>query len=407
MSMEKTQGSLSGGARRKAVSRTCNVVKIGASVRDSVFESLAMTKAGRDRSWQGGPILVKPNLTVAYDPSSGAVTPPETVRAVVEWLRALGLKNIIVGDGSTLGTRSDDLFAATGYGRLCRELDVPLIDLNADETVELTLPAAGLLKTLRVSKTAFDASLIINIPVWKTHIHTGVTLGLKNLKGLLPPVEKKRCHFEGLEQAVADLYLLSLRQLVLADGSAGQEGLGPLTGTFRRAGYLVTGTDPLAVDLLCTWMMGLQPDQCRSLKIAAHHSGVSCTAETLDVVGPRIRIDPPFQSAQAAFEKDFPYVTLLDEGACSACLGGVAVALHRMKMAGELEQIGQRFAPVFLAVGPGDKPASGTVVRVGRCQQGMENGILVMGCPPQGWLIRDAFRGLLGLPPLFPEPDDS
>ncbi|MDP7421323.1 MAG: DUF362 domain-containing protein [bacterium] len=378
------------------------VEKLTASAVDCIHRVLDRTGIAETMPWLAGPVLVKPNLTVAAHPSGGAVTSPETVRCVVNWLRSRGARNIIVGDGSTIGTRSEELFEVTGYKRLCRELEVPLVDLNNDAAEALSLPGARLLKTVMVSRTAARASLIVNIPVWKTHIHTGVTLALKNLKGIILPSEKKRCHLEGLDRAVADLSLLPLRQLVLADGSTGQEGLGPLTGTPRRAGYVVAGTHPLSVDIICSWMMGFNPPDIKHLALAAVFDKSLPDPSSTEVKGPLIRLSPPFKQALEVFEKTFSGVTVMDEGACSACLGGVLVALHRMKQAKELDQLRDRFGIVTVAVGPGEKTSAGTVIRVGNCQCDYKTGSLVRGCPPQGWLIRDALRALLGLPPLFP-----
>lgn len=49
-----------------------------------------------------------------------------------------------------------------------------------------------------------DADAIITVPVMKTHGQTEVTLGMKNLKGLLIDPQKKDFHKRGLIEGVVD-----------------------------------------------------------------------------------------------------------------------------------------------------------------------------------------------------------
>ncbi len=59
--------------------------------------------------------------------------------------------------------------------------------------------------TFKVARTAYEADVIVDLPV-KTHSRTGITCGLKNIrKGVLPGYEKRRTHTLGLDRGIVDL----------------------------------------------------------------------------------------------------------------------------------------------------------------------------------------------------------
>jgi hypothetical protein len=64
--------------------------------------------------------------------------------------------------------------------------------------VEVPVPDGFVLKKLKIFKTAYESDVVISVPTMKTHILTGVTLGLKNMKGTLPDKMKKLMHRIGV-----------------------------------------------------------------------------------------------------------------------------------------------------------------------------------------------------------------
>jgi len=54
----------------------------------------------------------------------------------------------------------------------------------------------------RISKEILDSDVIISIPAMKTHMMTGVTLGMKNMYGTLPEIDKARYHKIGIDEVI-------------------------------------------------------------------------------------------------------------------------------------------------------------------------------------------------------------
>lgn len=125
-------------------------------------------------------ILVKPNLVTGDNPL--AVTHPDAVRAVLDWLRRRTDAPIVVADG-TAQSSTEEAFAVYGYTALEREYpNVRQMDLNTDEPVELSAFDWRLRpRRLRASRQAVRSRLRISVAPPKTHDAVLVTLGLKNM----------------------------------------------------------------------------------------------------------------------------------------------------------------------------------------------------------------------------------
>ncbi len=80
----------------------------------------------------------------------------------------------------------------------------------------------------RVREEGADA--IITVPVMKTHDQTEVTLGLKNLKGLIADGQKKYFHSHGVVNGVIDIIQTVKPVLSVIDATFCQQGLGPIFG---------------------------------------------------------------------------------------------------------------------------------------------------------------------------------
>ena len=159
-------------------------------------------------------VLLKPNLN-DFD----CITSIDLVEALIQYLFDHSVKQIVIAE-STFGNKqiTEVHFKKSGYYRLSDTYNIPLINLNASEPVELVVENPLILGSLKIAKEVLDATKIINLPVMKVHYATGVTLGLKNLKGFLSPEEKKHFHKVGVEKAIVDLNTAIPVDLTITDG---------------------------------------------------------------------------------------------------------------------------------------------------------------------------------------------
>jgi uncharacterized protein (DUF362 family) len=222
----------------------------------------------------GKNVIIKPNLLDEVG-NELAATNPKVVGAVLDVLLASGVKQLCVGDGSAFQRDTSSVAKRCG---LTQELDrrgIPFVDLNYDELVPVPVRDGWIRNTkeLWLPRHIIEADYIISMPKLKTHHWAGVTLSLKNLLGVVPGSRygwpKNIIHMNGINATILGLHQSLPPVLAVVDGVIGMQGNGPLAGTPVEHGLLAAGKDALAVDIICTQLMGFSIDTIPHLAGAA------------------------------------------------------------------------------------------------------------------------------------------
>jgi hypothetical protein len=256
---------------------------------------------------------------------------------------------------------------------------------------------------IAVCKTVLETDVLINVPVLKTHSQTLVSLSLKNIKGVMPPSGKRAMHFAGLEQGIVDLNQVVASQLVVADGTIGQEGLGPVAGDAVALGLIVAGANRVAVDATCCRIMGIAPETVPVIRLASEAGLGPISSEQITVLGERVTdVRRPFK-LPAYDLSPCEGVRVIAGTACSGCIGQVALALRGLKLSGELASIQRSLGSVNIVYGA-DAPIpeaglEGASLYVGKCQrEARDKGTWAPGCPVHLAILEDSLRHVAGLP---------
>ena len=168
-----------------------SLVRVGKNVKEALKRALNLLSGIESVVSPGDVVLIKPNLCYPVKPESGAVAKPELIAALAELSFEAGASRVIVGEAPIVGVKTQEVFREAGLDKVAREVGFKLVDLNSDKLVEVEVEGLSA-SPFKIAKTALKADVILNVPVLKTHILTGVTLGLKNMKGVIPESEKKR-----------------------------------------------------------------------------------------------------------------------------------------------------------------------------------------------------------------------
>jgi uncharacterized protein (DUF362 family) len=113
------------------------------------------------------------------------------------------------------------------------------------------------------------ADVFINLPIAKVHNSTRLTLGIKNLLGIV--WDRGAFHrSESLEQAMVDLIthvrphltILDAVRILLTNGPKGP-------GRTEDRRLVVAGADPVAVDAYGASLFGMAPGQIGHIRLAA------------------------------------------------------------------------------------------------------------------------------------------
>lgn len=364
-----------------AVRSIVSVVKCSSidyeNIEAAVKKSLSLVGGMKAFVKRGSTILVKPNVGVAFPPEEGRTTDPNVVRAVIRLLKAANAERVIVGESSVVGVDTLKALKVSGVLRVAEEEKVEVLDFKKGYSLEVPVSAGLSLKKIRVARVALEANAIVNIPKLKTICTTLVSIGLKNLKGLLPDSEKRRFHLKGINETIVDLNSVVRPALTVVDGIVANELYVP-----RKLGVVIVGRDPLAVDTVATRIMKVENSDVIHLRLAAAKNlGISDLNE-IRILGERIEeVATSFKTApQGLSDLTYENVKIVDGSPCSGCVGVLTTALKQAQDRGILKRSGE------LAIFVGPKASTPKTLKnsiaFGNCARKCESSNLVEGCPP-------------------------
>ncbi len=207
-------------------------------------------------------VLLKPNLVA---PFPQATTDLEVLTAVVAAVRAAGGEPF-VAESAGFEFDTAATFAALGLPGWAARMDVLLLNLDQEPHTAVAAPEWAH-EELRVARCALEADAVINLPKLKRHSLTRVTLGIKNLMGLLDRDSRRRLHAYGLEAGIAALAGLIRPPLTVLDALTSNTRA--VYGAERTLGLVIGGRDPVAVDHYACTLLGVDPAQIGHLQAAA------------------------------------------------------------------------------------------------------------------------------------------
>ncbi|MCP2605017.1 DUF362 domain-containing protein [Candidatus Aminicenantes bacterium AH-873-B07] len=273
--------------KRKNSKSEVAIVKVkNGQVKKALIRALELIGGLPEELNPGKKVLVKPNFIRSEPPSTGTTTDFRLIRAVIEILREKGVEDIIVGEASGNQYDTEEIYQFLNVRNWFP--DVEIADLDRDEIINVQIEEAKALKEVGIARRALEADFIISLPILKTHNSTLITLGMKNMMGVLPQREKWKMHLSGLHKALVDLNRIVKPDLVIIDGIIGQEGLGPTMGKPVEMNLLIAGYDVVAVDSVGSAIMDIPPSKIKHL-VYAEKEGIGISnLEEIKVLGEKI-----------------------------------------------------------------------------------------------------------------------
>ena len=120
----------------------------------------------------------------------------------------------------------------------------------------------------------------------KTHIATKVTLGMKNMFGLIPDKFKAKYHAKGISKVIVDINTVIKPNLTVIDGFVAMEGKGPTDGDPVKMDLIIAGKDPVATDATCARAMGIDPHEISHIR-TAHKKGLG-KIDDVEIIGSKL-----------------------------------------------------------------------------------------------------------------------
>lgn len=227
---------------------------------------------GMDRYVKPGQtVIVKPNIChVTRGVEYGSTTHPEVVGTLVSLALAAGARKVQVMDSPFSG-RPDEAYARSGIADAVAAAGGEMAVMTPVAFVDTPIPQGRSLRSWSAYQPALEADVIIDVPVAKHHSIAGLTLGMKNLMGLIDPVGRGRFH-GNLHQNIADLTTLFRPALTVVDAVRLLMAHGPTGGNLndvRWENAVIASPDIVAADAFAATLFGKQPQDVGYIVAAA------------------------------------------------------------------------------------------------------------------------------------------
>lgn len=216
-------------------------------------------------------VMVKPNIGWSRVPAQAANTNPYVVEAIVEMCREAGAKKVKVLDNPVNQARIT--YGRSGIKAAVKRAKGSMEFADQRKFKDKSIPEAELLKSWPIYKEALEVDVLINVPIAKHHSLTRLSLGIKNLMGL---IENRAELHTRIDQKLADLSTIIKPDLIIVDAYRILTANGPNGGTPRDVkltGQVIAGTDPVAVDSQAATLFGLTGEDIAHVK-ESHNRGL-------------------------------------------------------------------------------------------------------------------------------------
>lgn len=352
---------------------------------------------------RGNKVLVKPNIGRSASPGRGYNTHPDAIAGVVQTLLDSDAASVSIGESPLVGIDTFEAFRKGGVEEIAKRYEVELIDMDAGKPLKVAVPGGRVLESTKICSAVPEHDIVVSVPVAKTHMHTGVTLGIKNMKGCLWRHEKVRYHQleylngsfteKTLDAAISDLASILLPDMTVVDGYIGMEGLGPSGGEPVKSDFAVASYSPMGADVVSCMLMGIDPEEVPHLRLISERQGFKLKPDAYEVIPADLSdFVHPYKRPPTDISLEFEDMQIYDKESCSACLSTLMLFLRRFGH--DMRQYVLHDGRFHIAIGKGAHEAPEGTLFVGNCTRFYrEKGVVVKGCPPVPTRIYEAVTG--------------
>lgn len=213
-------------------------------------------------------VVVKPNIGWDSVPERAADTNPLLVSRIVKHCLDAGAKEVVVMDHTCDNWQK--CYTNSGIEKAVKNTGGKMAPANSEQYYQsITIPEGKILKTAKVHELILEADVFINVPTLKHHGSTQLSIGMKNLMGVV--WDRKFYHRNGLNQCIADFVTKIKPHLTVVGAYRVLKRNGPRgvsTADVAEMKSLLLSTDIVAADTAATKLFGKDPDSVRHITYA-------------------------------------------------------------------------------------------------------------------------------------------
>jgi uncharacterized protein (DUF362 family) len=402
---------------------------------ESVRKAVELSQ-GLDHLPSRAKVFIKPNIVfwtrAVTFPKWGFITTSRVVEDMVILLKERGVDDITVGEGMVIEPKDTETpahaFETLGYGILKQRYGIKYLNIYERPFEKIDL---GDGVKLNFNSDILNSDFVVDVPVMKCHTQTIVSLGIKNLKGMIDIPSRKRCHNmnpgKDLHFWVSKLADKMPPMFTLLDGIYTNERGPGFDGRMHRSNLLVASADLLSADMVGAKLLGYEPVQVPHLMHAAKNRNRSLDFSDIEVVGENVEDVAKFHEYDYQYSEtdkgimpiplakagiEGVYYRKYDLSLCTYCAGIYGLMLAAIRYAWK----GDPWDKVEVLTGKAMQPTPGMekTILVGKCiyqahkdNPDIKEMIAVKGCPPKPKSLLKAFHqsGIEADPSLFENVD--
>ena len=245
----------------QSLSRPHLAVARGGDPEEMVRRALAAL-GGMERFVQAGDdVVVKPNICVAYHTYEyAATTNPWVVGALVKLALEAGAHRVRVMD-FPFGGSAEQAYVKSGIQEQVKQAGGQMEVMTRFKFVDTQIPDGRDLQQCKIYDGVLKADVVIDVPIAKHHGLARLTLGMKNLMGVI--FDRPAMH-RNLGQRLADLSSRVQPDLTVVDAVRMLMNHGPTGGNLddvKQADTIIASPDIVAADSYAATLFGLRPDE--------------------------------------------------------------------------------------------------------------------------------------------------
>ena len=402
---------------------------------ESVRKAVELSQ-GLDHLPSKAKVFIKPNIVfwtrAVTFPKWGFITTSRVVEDMIILLKERGVDDITVGEGMVIEPKDTETpahaFETLGYGILKQRHGIKYLNIYERPFEKIDL---GDGVKLNFNSDILNSDFVVDVPVMKCHTQTIVSLGIKNLKGMIDIPSRKKCHNmnpgKDLHFWVSKLADKMPPMFTLLDGIYTNERGPGFDGRMHRSNLLVASADLLSADMVGAKLLGYEPVQVPHLMHAAKNRNRSLDFSDIEVVGENIEDVAKFHEYDYQYSEtdkgimpiplakagiEGVYYRKYDLSLCTYCTGINGLMLAAIRYAWK----GDPWDKVEVLTRKAMQPTPGMqkTILVGKCiyqahkdNPDIKEMIAVKGCPPKPESVLKALHqsGIEADPSLFENMD--
>jgi len=232
---------------------------------DKAIESFGGMKAFVKK---GQTVVLKPNIGWDVTAERAGNTNPLLVKQIIKHCFNAGAKDVYVFDHTCDYWKK--CYSNSGIESAVKDAGGKIVSGESEGYYhDVEVKSGSVLKNAKVHELILNSDVFINVPILKHHGSSGITIGMKNLMGVV--WDRRFWHQNNLQQCIADFASYRKPDLTIVDAYNVMKRNGP-KGVSKEdiitMKSLIISRDIVAADAAAAKLFGTEPEKVDYIRIA-------------------------------------------------------------------------------------------------------------------------------------------